>query len=243
MARKGGRGRLKRASSPTVWKIQRKGGRFVPKPSPGPHGKRQGMPLLMIIRDVLKIAKNSKEAESIVKSGGILVDGRIREDPRLPVGLMDVLEIPAIEKSYRMVPSKTSPLTLLEIPNDEKAKKLCEVKSKKSEKGGKFQCGFHDGRSILIGGEVNLKVGDSCLIEIPSQNIVRNFGLKIDSLIIITSGQSRGKIGKVVQMKPGSISRVAMATISVAGVNIDVPLRMVMVVGDEKPVITIEGVN
>ena len=95
----------------------------------------------------------------------------------------------------------------------------------------------------MIGGEVNLKVGDSCLIEIPSQSIVRNFGLKIDSLIIITGGQSRGKIGKVVQMKPGSISRVAMATISVAGVNIDVPLKMVMVVGDEKPVITIEGVN
>ena len=243
MARKGGRSRLKRAASPPIWRIHRKGGRFVPKPSPGPHGKSQGMPLLMIVRDVLKIAKNSKEAESIIKSGEILVDGRIRVDPRVPVGLMDVVEIPVIGKSYRMVPSKASPLTLLGIPNDEKAKKLCEVKSKKSEKGGKFQCGFNDGRSILVNGEVNLKVGDSSLIEIPSQSIVRNFGLKIDSLVIITGGQSRGMIGKVSHIKRGSISRRGMATISVAGVNTEVPLKMVMVVGDEKPVITVGGVN
>jgi small subunit ribosomal protein S4e len=199
------------------------------------------MPLIMIVREVLGIAKNSREAETIIKSGEIAVDGRVRLDSRLPVGLMDVVDIPRIGKSYRMVPSKTSPLTLVEIPNNEKAMKLCELRSKKSEKGGGFQCGFHDGRSILVKGEVSLKVGDSSLIDIPSQKIVKNLSLKNDSMVIITGGQSRGLIGKISQIHPGSISRPAMATISIAGSKVEAPLKMMMVVGDEKPAITISG--
>jgi small subunit ribosomal protein S4e len=51
------------------------------------------------------------------KQANLLVDGRIRKDPKFPLGLMDVLSIPRIKKNYRVLIDVKGRFVLNEISN------------------------------------------------------------------------------------------------------------------------------
>src|SRR3990172_7830180 len=96
---------LKRLAVPKWWPIEKKTHKFVVSPR-GPHKKLESLPLTVFIRDVLKLAETAKEARTIIKRGEVLVDGKKRRDPKLGVGLLDVIEIPSLKKSWRVAPHK-----------------------------------------------------------------------------------------------------------------------------------------
>ena len=75
MAKRGGTRHLKRHAAPTSWKIRRKKFTWAIKPSPGPHPKERSIPLAVLLRDILGIAENAREAKKIVKAGKIAVTG------------------------------------------------------------------------------------------------------------------------------------------------------------------------
>lgn len=110
MARIGGKGRMKRSKAPSFWNIHRKEYRFTVVPSPGPHPRSECYPMLVLLRDILGLARTAREAEACIKQGEVLLDGTRRKNPRFPVGLMDVVEIPSTMKAYRMVPRNGKPL-------------------------------------------------------------------------------------------------------------------------------------
>ena len=60
MTRHGGTRSLKRLNTPKYLQIKRKHGKFFMKPSPGPHPNRFCLPLLHIVRDLLKIVDNHR---------------------------------------------------------------------------------------------------------------------------------------------------------------------------------------
>src|SRR5271169_4579438 len=104
MAKKSGSLKAKRSASPAFWQISRKDKRFVVRTSPGPHPKNYSYPLLVVLRDVLGLARTRREALSVLNSGKISVDGRVVKAEAFPVGLMDVIDLPEVGRSYRMVP-------------------------------------------------------------------------------------------------------------------------------------------
>lgn len=81
---------LKRQSVPKSWPIPRKGTTFVVKPN---FGFSKGMPLLIILRDMLKIAKDRKEVKKAIHFKSILVNGREARDEREGILLFDVITI------------------------------------------------------------------------------------------------------------------------------------------------------
>ena len=68
---------IKRMAAPKSWAIPRKTSHWVTKPSPGPHRAERSMPLLSVVRDMLGLCDNSREARLIIGSRGITVDGRL----------------------------------------------------------------------------------------------------------------------------------------------------------------------
>jgi small subunit ribosomal protein S4e len=88
---------------PRFWRVPKKERTWVVSPRPGPHKKFECIPLLIIVRDILKIVDNAKDAKKIIKSREIFVDGKPRRDHKYPVGLFDVVEIPKLRKQYRVV--------------------------------------------------------------------------------------------------------------------------------------------
>lgn len=186
---------MKRYSIPKYWKLPKKANKFVVTPRAGPHGKSGCVPLLVLLRDVLKIADDASEARSVLKKGRILIDKRPRKDPNYPVGLMDIIEIPDAKVYYRASVDKAG-LFIEEIKENEADKKLCRVQAKRTLKGGETQLSMHDGRNIRTD-KKSYRPNDSLLIEIPSQKIIKHYGFEKNSPAMVIAGKNIGVRGKV----------------------------------------------
>ncbi len=193
---------LKRLNMPEMWPLPRKEKVFVVTPLPGPHPKMGCIPLLVVLRDTLKIAGSADEAKKIIKSGRILVDKKPRKEPRFPVGLMDIFEIPETGEHYR-VEAGRSGLFLNRITPEQAAHKICRIMNKTAVRGGLAQLNLHDGRNILVekGSEKEFSLGDSVVIRLPEQKIVKNIKLQKKSHAIIFSGRNKGESGVIKEVR------------------------------------------
>jgi len=184
-----------------------KHGKFFIKPAPGPHASRFCLPLLHIVRDLLEIVDNYREAKKLIGLGYFKVDGKIVRDIAYPVGLMDVLSIEKMKKFYRILPDSHHGLILHEISEKESMFKLCRIIQKVTLKGGHIQLNLHDGRNVLIRvkdpknpKEDVYKRMDVLKISVPEQEILKVLKFKEGNLAIIMSGKNIGQIGKIISI-------------------------------------------
>jgi small subunit ribosomal protein S4e len=236
MGKKGGDTRVKRQMAPTFWAIKRKESQFVVRVKPGPHPKHRAYPLGMVLRDVLKVTKTMHESEKILNEGKVKVDGIVRYDVNLAVGLMDVVEL-ATGQAYRMSPKNSELLTSVAIEDSEKGVKLVKVTSKTTIKGKKIQYGFHDGKTLIS--DQNLKVGDTCVIDLPKVQIKNHIAFEKGVTGLIITGDNAGVVGKIDDIQDGVFSLPKRALVSFDGKTVELPVEMVMVVGKDKPVIKV----
>jgi small subunit ribosomal protein S4e len=241
LGKKGGSLKTKRAEVPAFWQIKRKEKRFVVRTSPGSHPKEYSYPLLVLLRDILSLTKTRRETLSVLNDGKILIDGKVVRSESFPVGLMDVVSIPQIGKSYRLVPSSNR-LVAVEIPTNEDRLKICMVKSKNTTKKSKVGYGLHDGRVIFPEAEVDLKPGDSCLIKVPEQEFQASYRLSKGSLALLIKGEKSGEVTTVEELKPGTFSRGAIAQVRHRdGTPSELPTSVLLPLGKQLPELTISG--
>ena len=101
-----------------------------------------------------------------------------------------------------------------------------------------MQIGFHDGRSIISDTQVN--VGDSCLIQIPDQKILKVLKLEKDAQVLVTRGVNLGKIGKLETIAEGTFILPKRILLSLEERKIEIPSDIIMVIGKEEPVIQVK---
>jgi len=229
--------KLKRQMAPTFWGINRKEKRFVITVRPGSHQKNSSIPTAVLLRDTLKKVKTLREAKSSIYGGKVKVDGVIRKSLHHSIGLMDVIELEGITDVYRLVPYNGHLLEPIKINAAEKSKKLVKVKSKTTNKGGKTQLGFHDGRTIIT--DINANVNDTCLLQIPEQKILDVIKFEKNSRVIVTRGINAGRIGLINEIKQGTFTLPKRISLIIDDKTIEIPANITMVVGKEKPVIQI----
>ena len=192
----------KRIAAPGSWQISRKTAWWTVKSRPGPHPKDRSIPLLLIVRDMLKLADNSKEAKRILNEGKILIDGRIRKDRKFPVGIFDILSIPEIEANYMVLMDKRGKLLLHPISSEEARNKLCRVENKRMLRGGVIQLNLHDGRNLLLGDEDGeIRTHDSIMLALDSNAISQHFAYKVGSKAMVIGGRHSAQIGEIEEIK------------------------------------------
>ena len=248
MGRKGGSRHLKRKPAPKSWPIHRKELVWTIKPKPGPHPISDCIPLLLIVRDILQLAKLRKEAKNIISQGKIKVNGKIETEEGFPVGLMDVVSIPIIEKTYRVLPSEKG-LILHSIDAKEAKLKLCRIESKRTIKGGHLQLNLHDGRNILVQlddpknpAKDIYQALDLLKISVPDQEILEHSTLAKGVPAVIFGGKNVGKHGNIVafEERPGQKRRTLLATIEDKnGTRFQTTVNLVFTLGDKKPWISL----
>jgi len=229
--------KLKRQMAPTFWGINRKEKRFVITVRPGSHPKNNSIPTAVLLRDTLKKVKTLREAKSSIYGGKVKVDGVIQKSLHHSIGLMDVVELEGITDVYRLVPYNGHLLEPIKINATEKSKKLVKVKSKTTNKGGKTQIGFHDGRTMIT--DTNVNIDDTCLLQIPEQKILETIKFEKNSQVIITNGINAGHIGPINEIKQGTFTLPKRISLLIDDKAIEIPANLTMVVGKEKPVIQI----
>lgn len=238
MARKGHSLVVRRLNAPVFWRIARKQFEYAAKPKPGPHPAGNSFTILYVLRDLLKVARTLTEAKKILNQGGVMIDGKVRKNPHFPVGLMDIIEIPGMQKAYRVLPDPLYNLKLSEVQEDTQYK-LCKIENKSSQRGGGVvQLNMHDGRNILVKTEdVVYHTNDAVKIDLKSGEIVEHIPMKEGMLAIVHDGINNGRMGTITKIT--HIMKNDVATLDDKGTSFETRLKYVFVLGEEKPAIAI----
>jgi len=181
----------------------------------------------------------ASDAKKIIKTREIFVDGKPRRDHKYPVGLFDVVDIPKLNKQYRVIPSKSG-YDLIEIAKQGAKIKLCKITGKNMVKKGILQLNLHDSKNILVDKKkTDFKTGDSLLIELPSQKILEHLKRDKGMLTIITSGQNRGTIAKIKEIMITKTREQNKVICETKGKEFEAIADYVFVVGKTKPEIKV----
>ncbi|MCF2144220.1 MAG: 30S ribosomal protein S4e [Candidatus Heimdallarchaeota archaeon] len=240
MTKSGGSKHQKRIASPRNWVLPRKKHKFAFRADPGPHSKEKSVPIGILLRDVLKLAETAHELKFILNKHYVKVDGRVVTNPKFPVGLMDVIQIDQINKSFRLLPHYLHVLAPYEIKKGPRNQKACQILNKTTIKGGQLQLNLHDGRNILLpkeeGIEQKYMTKDTIVIELPSQKILAHYPFKEGKYAFIIAGRNVGKAGTITEFQWRFGPRASTVKIvSSDGVEVQTTPEYVFVVGDKAP--------
>lgn len=201
MAKKGGTYHTKRLAIPKAIPLSdKKKTKFMMSTAPGPHRKEMAIPLGVLIRDILKFTRTASETRKVLNGKQAFVDGKMRRDERLPIGLMDTVSFPKADKTYRIAVNRKGQLVPVEIQTKDASKKIAKVINKHTVKGGKTNITLHDGRNILADNSV--RVGDSVIISVPQQKIEKVLKLESGAKCLITEGKHAGTVAKLENIIP-----------------------------------------
>jgi len=195
---------LKRHAIPKSWPIQRKGTAFVVKPNMGFSG---ALPILIILRDLLKVAQNRKEAKKMIHMKSILLNGKEVRDEKEGVLLFDIITFTSLKNNYRLTILKNKKFDMEEIKESEANTKIAKIIGKKMLKEKKVQLNLSDGRNFLSNIKCNLN--DSVLINLKNKKIEKCLPLKEDSEVIVFAGKHAGEKGKIKKInEEGKIAEI-----------------------------------
>ena len=219
---------LKRIAAPATWMVDRKERKFIAMPK-GSFKMAMGMPLITVLKDVLKLVATRKEGKRVLNSKDIMVNGARRKDEKFMIGLMDVLTIKDIGKSYRMLLDKNNTLRLVQVTESEASVKLGKVTGKRSVRKGLIQLTLHDGRSLL--GLAAHSTGDTVVLALPKGGITQHFKLESGCHAYLIGGSNVGRTGVVDNIAGDKV------TIKIGDDVVEAAKRFVFVIGKDKPII------
>lgn len=191
------------------WPIPRKGRKFVVVPT---HNKVRGIPILLVLRDLLRIVHNRREAGLILKSGKVSVNGRIVRDDRFSVGLFDIISLD--NKKYRVVFQEKGKFAL-----DSGEEGIAKIMGKTLLSGKKIQIHLSNGNNFIA--KEDYKIGDSVIIKDKTLKLIH---LEESSKVIVISGKLAGMWGVLEKIQD------SFATISSNGKSYIIKLNSIMAV-------------
>jgi len=183
-------------NAPANWPIERKKNIWITRPNPGPHPLDRCLPINILLKHLLKYARTAREVRTILNSGDIIIDNKVRKDYRFPVGIMDSISIKKIDENFRLFINENNNYQLNKINKDEIKLKPCKIINKRILKKGKIQLNLYDGKNILVDKD-GYKVGDTVIIDLEKKQIVNHLKLVKGATIYLTAGKYIGYIGKL----------------------------------------------
>jgi len=213
-------GYLKRQKVPKKWPIPRKGTAYVIKGA----SLRNGVPILVILRDILKIAKNRSEVKKAINARNILINTKAVIDDKKSILLFDTITIVPSGKNYKLGLNEIGKFKMEEISGKEASYKISKIVDKKILKEKKVQLNFIDGKNYVS--EIKCKTNDSALINLQGKKIEKCIPLKEGAKVIIFEGKHAGKTGRIKSLK----EEKKMAEVEIENKIVNVLIKQFMVI-------------
>ncbi len=183
----------------------------------------------------------------ILSQGKVQVDGKARRKDDFPVGIMDVISMPDMDKHYRVMPSHKG-LILTPISKEEAGFKLLRVEDKTTVPKG-VQVSLHDGSNILVKvddpkntEEVPYGTFDTLKVTFEDAKIDSTLKTKEGNLAIITGGKNVGKQGKIIEIEKTEAKKRRNALVVVEdskGNRYQTILDFVFSIGETEPLVSV----
>lgn len=185
---------LKRIAAPKSWPIKRKGTKYIALPK---GSIKNSVPLIVVVRDVLKITRNKKETKRALQSGYIKINNKIIRDEKFPLKLFDILTIVPSSLHYKINIGKKGKFKIEEIKLDLNSK-ISKIVNKTILKGKKIQINLNDGRNYLS--DLNCRPGDSVLIDLERNKIEKIIPFEENKEAVIILGKNSGEKGRILKI-------------------------------------------
>jgi len=182
-----------RAASGMHLPIPRKGTKYIAVAANHQH---TGITVVAAVRDILGLAKTSKEVQHMVTQRLLKVNGKVVKDIHLGIRLGNVLEA---DKKYVL---KVLPTGRFGFAETKKDMRLGKVVGKKVLPGNKIQIHLHDG--TCFNGTKTIAIGDSVTLDLNGK-VKDTIKLEKGKRVLILSGSKIGKEGKVVALENSTV--------------------------------------
>ncbi|MFB6145351.1 MAG: hypothetical protein ABEJ99_02475 [Candidatus Nanohaloarchaea archaeon] len=176
----------KRLSAPKHYPIQRKQNTYV-SGIKGSRSTQNAIPAVLVLRDVLEYAENEKEAKQIVRQGDLLRNGEPVKDIKEGVGILDLIEIPKTEETFRVVRSGKY-LDFIPVEDTKVAAKIVG----KSAEGDEFVYRLHNGENYRSGDSYS--VGNTLVFD---DGTVSEVALEEGAEALVISGKHSGELAEI----------------------------------------------
>jgi len=236
---------LKRLNAPDSWHIARKTTKFITKTAPGPHNAN-AMPIAIWLRDHMSLALNMKEVKQILGQNDVIINGRPCRDPKMGIGIFDIIALPKIGKYYRILRDKNGRHVSIEIDAEAARTRLCKVRNKTVIAGGKVQLNMRDGANLLA--DNTYKAGDSIVLSLEPETrfkIVDHFPFAVGNMAMIIGGRHSGNVARIIEIvkMPGSVPNKIILEDEATKTKFDTISPYVYMVGRQTPAIAKWGIE
>ena len=176
---------LKRQLASTKLPIPRKGTKFVVRTL---SDIENSVPVLIAIRDMLKLARTTKEVKKMLNENLIKLNERVVKNYREGIRLFNIFEV---GKSYVLTLLPTGRFSLEESKDK---KRLCKVINKTVLKNGRIQLNLHDGSNLITNDKI--AVGDSVYLDFDGK-LLGQSAMERGKEAFVFSGKYIGLKGKI----------------------------------------------
>lgn len=218
--------------------LHKMGGVYAPRPSQGPHGINECLPLTLVVRNRLHLARDMREAGMVIRNKHIIVDGKARTDEGFPTGFMDVLTVPKMNKNFRVMYDTKGRFQLVPIKQDETDFKLLKINAITTGEQGIFYGHTHDGHNLRFL-DVSIMTGDTVKYNIKTGQVMETAKFEPNCLATITGGKNCGRTGKVVEINHYDGSHTMVQLVDAEGHKFITRQSNVFVLGKDKPLVTL----
>ena len=208
------------------WPIPRKGTKYL---SVSLHNKRNSIPLVVVMRDILKLIRTKKELKKAINEKQIAINGKEIKDTNYPLGLFDILTLKKLKKNYRVELGENGKFVFIEVHDNEATSKTIKVIGKKVIGKNKIQLNLADGSNILSNEKLNLE--DSVLINFKDKKIDKIFKMEKGNYGYVFKGKHIGTNGKIVDVIERGGKKLAVID---HGEKVRVWVKNVIVIGGKK---------
>lgn len=174
--------------------LARKGTKYIARAS---RNSSNSVPLLIAVRDMLKIANTSKEVKGMIHNKKIKINGKIARNLTDPICLFSRIET---DKNYLLTMLPTGRFSFVETKDHDRKLKII---GKMMVKGKKTQYALHDGTNIISDKE--FLVGDTLVLS-NENKVSKHISIDKGKEVFAFSGSYMGRQGKVQEVSGNKIT-------------------------------------
>jgi len=188
--------------APNTWPIKKKGITFITRPAGAGSPMLMSIPLVIAMKDMLSIAKTTKEVKHILHTQEVTVDGARVYNHDASVGFLGTLSF--LKHNYRLTINNKNSLVFVPVTDTEANLRPCRVEGKTLLGKGKVQLNCSSGLNITVSKDA-YKTADTVLIDLKKKLIAQHIPFEKGALVFLYKGAHVGHLAIVKDVHGKSI--------------------------------------
>lgn len=185
---------LKRLVAPKTWPITTKSNTFITRPAGSGSSLDLTIPVVVALKEMLKLATTTKEVKHILHSQEVLIDGARVYNHDAAVGFLSTLTIASANINHRLTITTKNKLAFVLVSGAEATQRPCRIEGKTLLGKGQTQLNCLGGANITVAKD-EYKTADTILLE--KGKVVGKIPFEKGCLVFLYKGAHVGHLATV----------------------------------------------